>query len=89
MASDPAAYKASFNDITTGNNDIYGLDNGLVFPASTGYDLASGLGSPQLTGPGGKAGLAYYLCSYAPPRASRPVVTGSARRRQLSPAAAA
>jgi hypothetical protein len=74
VASNPAAYRASFNDITAGNNDNYGLDNGLVFPARTGYDLASGLGSPQLTGAGGKAGLAFYLCSLAA-RASRPAVT--------------
>jgi hypothetical protein len=74
VASDPGAYDASFNDITTGNNDIYGVDNGLVFPATTGYDLASGLGSPQVTGPGGSAGLAYYLCSDAA-QPSRPVVS--------------
>jgi hypothetical protein len=78
VASDPGAYDASFNDITTGNNDIYGIDNGLVFPATTGYDLASGLGSPQVTGPGGSAGLAYYLCSAAA-QPSRPMVS------QLSP----
>ncbi len=75
VASNPGDYAASFNDITAGNNDIYGLDNGLVFPATTGYDLASGLGSPRLTGPGGTAGLAYYLCSLAG-QASRPVVSG-------------
>jgi hypothetical protein len=63
VASRPAEYAASFNDITNGNNDTYGLDDGLVFPSTTGYDLASGLGSPQLTGPGGTAGLAYYLCN--------------------------
>ena len=63
VASDSSAYDASFNDITTGDNDIYGLDNGLVFKATKGYDLASGLGSPRLTGPDGTAGLAYYLCS--------------------------
>jgi len=74
VASNPGDYAASFNDITTGNNDVYGLDNGLVFPAATGYDLASGLGSPQLTGPGGSAGLAYYMCSLAG-EASRPVVS--------------
>jgi len=74
VASSPAAYKASFTDITAGNNDIYGLDNGLVFPATAGYDLASGLGSPQLTNSGGTAGLAYYLCSYAT-QASRPGVS--------------
>jgi hypothetical protein len=74
VASDPGAYDASFNDITTGNNDIYGIDNGLIFPATTGYDLASGLGSPQVTGPGGSAGLAYYLCSLAA-QPNRPVVS--------------
>ena len=79
VASNPAEYKASFNDITAGNNDIYGLDDGLVYPATTGYDLASGLGSPRLTGPGGTAGLAYYLCQSAK-SPSRPVVSG------LSPA---
>jgi hypothetical protein len=73
VASNPAAYKASFNDITQGNNDIYGFDNGLVFPATTGYDMASGLGSPRLTDPGGTAGLAAYLCSYAS-SVSRPSV---------------
>ena len=74
VASDPAAYRASFTDITAGNNDIYGLDDGQVFPATPGYDLASGLGSPQLTAPGDKAGLAFYLCSYGG-MASRPAVT--------------
>jgi large repetitive protein len=70
----PAAYRASFTDVTAGNNDLYTLDNGRVFPATRGYDLASGLGSPQLTAPGGRAGLAFYLCSYGA-AASRPVVT--------------
>jgi Pro-kumamolisin, activation domain/IPT/TIG domain len=75
VASNPAAYKASFNDITAGNNDIYDLDNGQVFGAGTGYDPASGLGSPQLTAPGAKAGLAYYLCSLAG-ASTRPAVSG-------------
>ena len=75
VASQPAEYAASFHDITSGNNDVYGLDNGLVFPATTGYDLASGLGSPQLTGSGGTAGLAYYLCSAAAATSGRPVVS--------------
>jgi Pro-kumamolisin, activation domain/IPT/TIG domain len=65
VASSPTAYAASFNDVTEGNNDQYGLDDGKVFPARPGYDLASGLGSPRMTGPGGTAGLAYYLCRYA------------------------
>jgi hypothetical protein len=75
VASNPAAYQASFTDITAGNNDIYGLDDGQVFPATPGYDLASGLGSPQLTAPGDQAGLAFYLCSDGG-MPSRPTVTG-------------
>jgi hypothetical protein len=74
VASNPGDYGAAFNDITRGGNDVYGLDNGLVFPATTGYDLGSGLGSPRLTGPGGSAGLAYYLCTLAG-QPSRPVVS--------------
>jgi hypothetical protein len=72
VASNPTAYKASFNDITTGNNDAFGDSN--LFQATTGYDMASGLGSPQLTQPGGQAGLAFYLCSQAP-ATTRPTVT--------------
>jgi hypothetical protein len=79
VASNPAHYKASFTDVITGNNDIYDLDGGLAFPATTGYDLATGLGSPQLTDSNGGRGLAYYLCSFAS-TAVRPVVTS------LSPA---
>ncbi len=74
IASEPAAYAASFNDVTEGDNDQYGLDDGQVFAARPGYDLASGLGSPRMTGPGGSAGLAYYLCSYAA-HAGGPAVT--------------
>jgi hypothetical protein len=73
VASNPASYAASFNDITTGNNDPYGDSN--LFPATTGYDMASGLGSPELTQQGGGAGLAFYLCS-AGAAATRPAVTG-------------
>jgi hypothetical protein len=79
VGSNPGEYAASFNDITASNNDIYGLNDGLVFPATAGYDLASGLGSPRLTGPGDTAGLAFYLCSFAA-KPSRPLVSG------LSPA---
>lgn len=74
VASNPTTYAQSFTNITSGNNDIYGLDNGLVFPATPGYSLASGLGSPELTGPGGTAGLAFNLCSGATV-ASRPVIS--------------
>jgi hypothetical protein len=75
VASNPTAYAASFNDITQGNNDPYGDAN--LFQAGTGYDMASGLGSPQLTSPSGGAGLAFYLCSQAP-AATRPTVTNVA-----------
>ncbi|HEY3551561.1 MAG TPA: protease pro-enzyme activation domain-containing protein [Gaiellaceae bacterium] len=74
VASNPTAYKASFNDITQGNNDQYGVGDPPLFSATTGYDMASGLGSPQLTQPNGGAGLAFYLCSQAP-ASSRPTVT--------------
>lgn len=76
VASNPTAYAKSFNDIKVGNNDAYGDSN--LFHATTGYDMASGLGTPQLTQPGGGAGLAFYLCSQAP-AVTRPTVT------QLSP----
>jgi subtilase family serine protease len=33
-----------FNDVTTGNNDLYGEG---VYSAGVGYDMASGLGSPN------------------------------------------
>lgn len=79
LASQPGRYRASFNDITAGNNDIYGLDNGQVFNATKGYDMASGLGTPRLTGPDGSAGLAVSLCGLGH-QAARPVVTS------LSPA---
>lgn len=64
IAANSTAYAHSFNDITVGNNDDFGLDNGLVFPARAGYDMASGLGSPQVTSASGGLGLAYYMCEY-------------------------
>jgi hypothetical protein len=79
VASDPASYAASFTDVRTGNNDVYGLDDGRVFGAHRGYDLATGLGSPQLTGADGAPGLASYLCAAAAARSAPSV-------RSLSPA---
>jgi hypothetical protein len=79
IASNPAEYAASFNDVTIGNNDNFGVAGG-TYPATTGFDMATGLGSPRVTGPGGSHGLAYYLCT--PPPAAQPTVT------DLSPAAA-
>jgi subtilase family serine protease len=40
-----AEYAKTFNDITSGNNDLYDT-NEMEFAAGTGYDMASGLGSP-------------------------------------------
>lgn len=78
LASVPSEYAASFNDITAGNNDVFGDADGL-FPATTGYDMASGLGSPKVTGPGGTNGLSYYLCDAGTPAASTiPTVAGVA-----------
>lgn len=85
VASNPNEYRSAFNDITAGNNDTFGFDNGLVFPATTGYDLATGLGSPRLTGPGGTAGLAADLCGMAV-APSRPRSRASLRMRARSPA---
>jgi hypothetical protein len=75
VASSPTAYAASFNDITAGNNDTFG--DSQLFPATTGYDMATGLGSPMLTAPDGTgAGLAAWLCSYAAPPPIQVTVTG-------------
>ncbi|MFZ0664116.1 MAG: protease pro-enzyme activation domain-containing protein [Acidimicrobiales bacterium] len=43
------AYGTAFNDITSGNNDMTG-STGANFTAGTGYDAASGIGSPIATG---------------------------------------
>ena len=50
-----SGYGKYFNDITTGNNDADDTNGGL-YPASAGYDMATGLGSPI------GAGLAEGLC---------------------------
>lgn len=63
VAADPTSDASSFNDITKGSNDLYDLGEG--YPATKGYDLASGLGSPRVTGPEGQPGLAAALCEAA------------------------
>lgn len=72
IASVPAEYAASFNDVTVGNNDNFGAADGL-YPATPGYDMASGLGTPKVTGADGSDGLAYYLC--AAPAVTPPTIT--------------
>jgi len=44
IARDPQKYSACFHDVVKGNNDNNGL-NGGRYPATRGYDLATGLGS--------------------------------------------
>lgn len=44
LARDPQKYAICFHDITTGNNDNNGR-NGGRYPATRGYDMATGLGS--------------------------------------------
>lgn len=72
IASSPTEYAASFTDVTIGYNDNDGFADGL-FPATKGYDMASGLGTPLVTGPKGVNGLAYYACATPGPA---PSVTG-------------
>jgi hypothetical protein len=74
VAADPTEYAASFHDVTVGNNDAFGLDSGLDFPARTGYDLATGLGSPILAGANDTPGLASYLCALASSGSPRPTI---------------
>ena len=75
VAAIPAEYKASFNDVTKGNNDDYDIAGGAAFEAGPGFDMATGLGTPRVTDPGGKAGLAAYLCGLSAPTAPRPAIT--------------
>ncbi len=63
VASGAASYRASFTNVTKGNNDVFGLGNG--YSAGPGFNMATGLGSPLLTGPGGRPGLAADLCAVA------------------------
>ncbi|HUY64003.1 MAG TPA: protease pro-enzyme activation domain-containing protein [Acidimicrobiales bacterium] len=59
--SSSANYAAGFYDVTSGNNDYTpsGYTGGL-YPATVGYDMASGLGTPNAVTAGG--GLVAELC---------------------------
>ncbi len=53
--ANPALYRAAataestyFNDVTSGDNDFTGANGGL-YPATVGYDMATGLGTPDVT----------------------------------------
>ena len=45
IGANPAKYAADFHDVTSGNNDF----NGPGFSANAGYDLPTGLGTPNAT----------------------------------------
>ncbi len=64
------AYSADFNDITSGNNDYTGTHSGL-YPAGTGYDMASGLGTPN------GAGLPATLCAGSGPASTTTTLVAS------------
>ena len=71
-------YGLAFNDITTGNNDdlASGYTSGL-YPATTGYDMASGLGSPHFAYTGNYfPGLAAQMCFVAGTDLSTTSITG-------------
>ncbi len=51
------AYGSDFNDVTSGNNDMTGAFG--LYPAGSGYDMATGLGTPNATA------LAQALCTDA------------------------
>ena len=42
------AHPEIFHDVTSGSNSVHG--SGVPYPAGTGYDMASGLGSPDAVG---------------------------------------
>jgi len=74
-SASPSDYADAFNDITVGNNDNLAVGNGSDWPATAGYDLASGLGSPKITNPNGQPGLAQQACDMVQGASTPPDVT--------------
>ena len=64
-ASSALDYSSAFNDVTIGNNDNLGVGGATDWEAGTGYDLATGLGTPRVTDGNGDPGLAAQLCTLA------------------------
>lgn len=77
-SSSAANYAAAFSDVTVGNNDNLGVGAPGTWPAGTGYDLASGLGTPRVTDANGAPGLDAQLCAAAAGTGTpaAPAVTG-------------
>lgn len=63
VAGTSTTYHGGFTDITAGNNDMFNANRG-NYAATVGYDLATGLGSPNVTPYAGSPGpgLAQSLC---------------------------
>jgi Pro-kumamolisin, activation domain/IPT/TIG domain/Putative Ig domain len=80
-SSSPTNYADAFNDITQGNNDNLSVGAGTAgFPyysALKGYDMASGLGTPEITN-ATNTGLAKQLCALATgsSKVPQPMVAG-------------
>ncbi len=77
-SSSSSDYALAFHDITTGNNDYTpsGYSGGL-YPATVGYDMASGLGSPILAHAGNfHPGLAAQMCFQASTELNTSEITG-------------
>jgi Pro-kumamolisin, activation domain/Fibronectin type III domain/IPT/TIG domain len=64
-ASSAINYSWAFSDVTLGNNDNLGVGGAVDYPAGTGYDMATGLGTPRVTDADGSPGLAAQLCTAA------------------------
>jgi hypothetical protein len=69
-----------FHDITVGSNSELGV--GLPYPAGTGYDMATGLGSPD-----GSALAAALIAATTPPGADSSVLSARQSSTTLTPAA--
>ena len=80
VASNSTLYGNSFHDVTSGNNDwsSSGYTTGGLYPATTGYDMATGLGTPVLSHPSyGTPGLAAAICYHAATTNTTPSITGA------------
>ncbi|MBV8597980.1 MAG: S53 family peptidase [Actinobacteria bacterium] len=71
IAANPGQYRNDFHDITVGSN---ALDSPIGYNAGPGYDMASGLGTPDV------ARLVRDLASSTPPTQPRPADTNCANQ---------
>ena len=55
-------YASALNDVTRGSDHLASIPNWWRYPATVGYDLASGLGTPDAANPSG-GGLVARLCA--------------------------